>query len=115
MFGKQKLIVTSFLLKGLFVGNKLIEILEGNIVTANCQFLTLKLLFNDLRLNLLEYDTGNAELPLCQCDEYDTMSVSFFCQRINRRALKIVLIEEELTSSLVALINCKKETNKGIC
>ena len=64
----------------------------------------------DFGLNMLKYDTWNAELPLCECGEYDTNKDLFFnCQRINRRAFKNVLTEEEMPSSLVALIICNNE------
>ena len=103
-----KLISTEY--KGLILGSKLLEILDRNNASANYQVLTLRLMVNDFGLNLLKYDTWNTELPLCECGEYDTKEhLVFYCQLINRCAFKKFCTEEEIPSSLVALINCKKD------
>ena len=94
----SKLISTEY--KGLIVGYKLPEILDGSIVSAIHQILTLRLLVNDFGLKLLEYDTCNAEL--CECGQYDTNEHFICCQRINRRAYRNVMIEEEMPFSLVS-------------
>ena len=79
-------------------------------MSAAYQILTLRLLVNDFGLNMLKYDTWNAELPLCECSEYDTNEhIIFYFQRITMRAVKNDLIETEMPSSLVALINCSNE------
>ena len=74
--------------QGLIVEIKLLELLDPNIVSATNLFLTSKLFIKDFRLNLLKYDTWNAELPLCECGDYDIIeNLVFFGQRIIRCAL----------------------------
>ena len=91
----SKLISTEY--KGLAVGNKFLEILDRYNVSCNYQIITLKILVNDFGLNMLKYDTWNAELPLCECGEYDTNEhLVSYSQLINRHAFKNVLIEEEM-------------------
>ena len=68
---------------GLIVRKGLLEILDRNNVLANYQVFTIRLLVNDLGLNMLKYDIWNAKLPLCECREYDTNEhLIFYCQRI---------------------------------
>ena len=65
---------------------------------------------NDFGLDLLKYDTWNAEVPQCECGVYGTNEyLIFYCQRVHGRAFKNVLIEEEMPSALVALIFCNNE------
>ena len=56
-------------------------------MSAIYPILTLRLLVKNFGLNMFRYDTWNAELPLCECGDYDTNEyLIFHCQRINRRA-----------------------------
>ena len=58
--------------KALILVNELLENLNRNIVSTSYQILTLKLLVNYFGLNILKYDTWNADFATSESGEYDT-------------------------------------------
>ena len=75
--------------KGLIVGNELLDFLDRNFVSTNHQVLTLRLLVNDFGLNMLKYDTWNAEFQISECREFD--KDDHFISLITAFASQIVL------------------------